>query len=562
MSLASSWKLAPLQPLRNQDFPLSAKKRGIERQDEKMPTLTINGKEITVEKGTTVIQAAEKLGFEVPRYCYHPGLSVAGNCRMCLVEIEKFPKLQISCHIQAADGMVVKTETDVVKKTRQHVLEFLLVNHPLDCPVCDQAGECWLQDYYMKHGLYDSRLNENKVKKSKAVPLGPTIMLDSERCILCSHCVRFTDEISKTSEIGIFNRGDHAEVGVYPGRELNNNYSGNVADICPVGALTDRDFRFKCRVWYLKSSPSVCPGCSMGCNIDIHYQTERSHIAGGDRVMRLKPRENPEVNKWWMCDEGRYAYQSIDHGRIPAPAVNGAGNDGPEGWDGALDKAAALLREVPKNEWAVLASPQLTNEELFLIRKIFSEGLGLSVYAVSGRRDGASDDFLLQADKNPNTRGAFELGLAVPATGANEIAKLAANGRIRGIYLFGQDLFEALDPAAAENLLSACRAVIFQGPNASRTADRAHVVLASAAYAEKDGTFTNFQRRVQRIFKAFEPKEESRPDWKILQDLASRLGLSVSYRGPKEIFDALAAETRPFNGLDYARIGKKGAVLA
>jgi len=191
-----------------------------------MPTLKVDGEEITVEKGTTIIRAAEELGIFIPHYCWHPGLSIAGNCRMCLVEVEKFPKPQIACHIQCQDGMVVHTQSEAVKKLREHVLEFLLINHPLDCPVCDQAGECWLQDYYMKYGLYESRLNENKVKKSaKAVPIGPTIMLDSERCILCSRCVRFSDEITKTGEFGIFNRGDLSEIGIYPGKELNNKYS-------------------------------------------------------------------------------------------------------------------------------------------------------------------------------------------------------------------------------------------------------------------------------------------------------------------------------------------------
>ena len=270
-----------------------------------MPKLIIDGQEIEVPKGTRIIEAAKKLDITIPYYCYHPGLSVAGNCRMCLVEIEKMPKLQISCHMECQDGMVVRTNTEKIIKTRQHVLEFLLVNHPLDCPVCDQAGECWLQDYYMKHGLHESRVAENKIKKKKAVSVGPTVMLDSERCILCSRCVRFTDEVSKTGEFGIINRGDHSEISIFPGKELNNPYSGNVVDICPVGALTDKDFRFKVRVWYLKSKESICNGCSRGCNIEVQYRTDRLHHAQGERVMRLKPRFNETVNKWWICDEGR-----------------------------------------------------------------------------------------------------------------------------------------------------------------------------------------------------------------------------------------------------------------
>ena len=244
-----------------------------------MPNLTIDGKQIEVPAGTTIIQAADKLGIDIPRYCYHPALPVSGNCRICMVEVEKQPKLQIACYTPVADGMVVKTNSPKVLEARKAVLEFLLVNHPVDCPVCDQAGECKLQDYYMEHGQYDSRLSDVKVKKEKkAFPIGPTVMLDQERCILCTRCVRFADNITKTSEFGVFNRGDHSQLDVYPGKQLDNNYSGNVVDICPVGALTDTDFRFKCRVWYLAKTKSVCPGCSMGCNITVEWDKMRARI--------------------------------------------------------------------------------------------------------------------------------------------------------------------------------------------------------------------------------------------------------------------------------------------
>ena len=281
-----------------------------------MPTLTIDGRQISSPEGSTVIQAAETLGIFVPRYCYHPALSVAGNCRICLVEVEKSPKLQIACNTPVAEGMVVHTKSEKAEDGRRAVLEFLLANHPLDCPVCDQSGECELQNFYMNFGLYDARFREQKVKKKKAVAVGPHVMLDQERCILCSRCVRFTDEITKTGEFGIFNRGDRAELGLYPGQELNNPYSGNVIDVCPVGALTEQDFRFKARVWYLSSAPSVCNGCAQGCNIDVHYVLDRPHLNDGARVMRLKPRYNPDVNQWWMCDEGRFGFHWIDRGRL------------------------------------------------------------------------------------------------------------------------------------------------------------------------------------------------------------------------------------------------------
>src|SRR6266536_1087802 len=269
-----------------------------------MPKLSIDGREVSVGDGTTVIQAAEKLGIFVPRYCYHPGLSIAGNCRICLVDVEKVPKLQIACSTPVIEGMVVHTNNEKAESGRRAVLEFLLANHPLDCPVCDQSGECDLQNFYLDFGLYDPRFREQKVKKQKAVALGPHVMLDQERCILCSRCVRFTDEITKTGEFGIFNRGDHAELGIYPGNELNNRYSANVVDICPVGALTERDFRRKARRWYLSSAPTVCNGCSQGCNMDVHFVLNRPHLNDGARVLRLKPRYNPYCYECWMGDEG------------------------------------------------------------------------------------------------------------------------------------------------------------------------------------------------------------------------------------------------------------------
>jgi NADH-quinone oxidoreductase subunit G len=302
-----------------------------------MPTLTIDGRPIESPDGSTVIQAAEKLGIFIPRYCYHPGLTIAGNCRICLVEVEKNPKLQIACNTPVAEGMVVHTKSAKAEDGRRAVLEFLLANHPLDCPVCDQSGECDLQNFYMNFGLYDPRFREQKVKKKKAVPIGPHVMLDQERCILCSRCVRFTDEISKTGEFGIFNRGDRAELGLYPGQQLDNPYSGNVVDICPVGALTEQDFRFKARVWYLSSAPTVCNACAQGCNVDIHFVLNRPHLNEGARVLRMKPRYNADVNKWWMCDEGRYGFGWIDKGRLQK--VRHHGNEST--WENAVTTIAA-----------------------------------------------------------------------------------------------------------------------------------------------------------------------------------------------------------------------------
>src|SRR5438034_1220838 len=338
-----------------------------------MPKVTIDGKEIEVEAGTNLIEAARRLGIEVPHYCYHPGLSIAGQCRLCMVDIDKTPRPSIACNLPAADGMVVRRQTERVKDMRRSMMEFHLINHPLDCPVCDQAGECWLQIYYMQHGLYDPRMLDEKVHKPKAVPLGPHVVLDAERCILCSRCVRFCDEITGTGELGIFGRGDHSEIGLFPGQDLENNYSGNVVDICPVGALTDRDFRFRVRVWYLDTTKSICPGCARGCNVEVHVNRKRPHHAEGRRVARLKPRFNDAVNAWWICDVGRYGFDAVDD---PSRIRFARRGDAEVELDEALNALLDALRRHTPAEIAILASPDLANEDLFALRRL-TETLGI-----------------------------------------------------------------------------------------------------------------------------------------------------------------------------------------
>jgi len=528
-----------------------------------MPKLSIDGREVSVPDGTTVIQAAEKIGIFVPRYCYHPGLSIAGNCRICLVEVEKSPKLQIACNTPVTEGMVVHTKSDKAEDGRRAVLEFLLANHPLDCPVCDQSGECDLQNFYLNFGLYNPRFREQKVKKHKAVALGPHVMLDQERCILCSRCVRFTDEITKTGEFGIFNRGDHAELGIYPGNELNNPYSANVVDICPVGALTERDFRFKARVWYLSSASTVCNGCSRGCNMEMHYVLDRPHLNDGARVVRVKPRYNPDVNQWWLCDEGRYSFGWIDRARLNK--VRGPSAD--TTWELALtaiSTALAGLRNEQKGaRIGVIASAQLTNEELFLIREIFQSALGAQVTASVPERPGSSDDFLIKADKNPNTLGAMLLGLAGPdARAAAEIVDEGLAGNLDALWVMGHDIMKLFGEEKVRELSKRLGLFVFSGTNENGTVASAHWVLPSAAYVEKDGTFVNCHGRVQRIGRAFPPLKDSREDWRILLELAGKLGLPFGWRGPEEIFRALAKALAPFEGLSYETIGERGVEIA
>jgi len=517
-----------------------------------VPKLTIDGRQVESPEGTTVIQAAEKLGIFIPRYCYHPGLSIAGNCRICLVDVEKNPKLQIACNTPVAEGMVVHTKNEKAEDGRRAVLEFLLANHPLDCPVCDQSGECDLQNFYMNFGLYDPRFREQKVKKKKAVTLGPHVMLDQERCILCSRCVRFSDEISKTGEFGIFNRGDRAELGLYPGLVLDNPYSGNVIDICPVGALTEQDFRFKARVWYLSSAPSVCNGCSQGCNIDVHFVLDRPHLNDGARILRLKPRYNADVNQWWMCDEGRFGFQWIDRGRLTKVRRRGADST----WEEALDAIVISLMRFQKI--GVIASSQLTTEELFLIREIFQGKLGARVAAPALKPPGGSDDFLLKADKNPNTRGVSLVGFDPEPT---SLIADALEGRLEVLWVFGHDLTKWIDEAKLRELPGKLRLFVFSGTNENATASWAHWALPTAAYVEKDGTFVNAHGRVQRIGRAFPPVADSREDWAVLLEIARMLKHPLPFQKPEEIFLALASALPPFAGLSYEAIGPSGAQL-
>jgi NADH-quinone oxidoreductase subunit G len=525
-----------------------------------MPTLTIDGRQIESPNGSTVIQAAEKLGTFIPRYCYHPGLSIAGNCRICLVEVEKNPKLQIACNTPVTEGMVVHTKSPKAEDGRRAVLEFLLANHPLDCPVCDQSGECDLQNFYMNFGLYDARFREQKVKKKKAVALGPHVMLDQERCILCSRCVRFTDEISRTGEFGIFNRGDRAELALYPGQRLDNPYAGNVVDICPVGALTDKDFRFKARVWYLSSAPTVCNGCAQGCNVDVHYVLDRPHLNEGARVLRLKPRYNADVNQWWMCDEGRYGFGWIDKGRLTKVRNRGADSTWEQAHAAIAGELAKIGEQKSGSKLGVIASSQLTNEELFLIREIFRGALGAQVTASVPTPSGYSDDFLIKADKTPNTLGATLLGLAGPwaADAAGLIAE-ALHGRLDALWVFGHDLTKLVDEDTLQKLSRTLRFFVFSGTNENATVPWSHWVLPTAAYVEKDGTFVNCHGRIQRVGRAFPPLRDSVEDWSLLLEIARRLKHPLSARNPSEIFLALSQAVPQFAGLSYEKIGFQGA---
>ncbi len=534
--------------------------------EKDLVTLTIDGKAIQAAKGTSILDAARASGIPIPYYCYHPGLSVVGNCRMCLVEIEKIPKLQPSCATPVGEGMNVRTSTPDTLRNRQSVLEFLLLNHPLDCPVCDQSGECELQNYYMEHGTYDARFNENKTKRKKAFPIGPHVMLDQERCILCTRCVRFTKEISKTSELGVIDRGHRSEIDIFPGRELNNAYSGCVVDVCPVGALTDRDFRFQCRVWFLGRSPSVCPGCSRGCNIEIHFNERFNARYHDKRVQRLKPRYNKEVNGFWICDEGRYSYHAIDSpDRLKAPRVRAGDGFSEVSWEEALKRSAAALKQTLEKHGpggvALLASPQMTNEELFRLRTLFRDELKVDriEFNVPGNGQAHSDDFLITADKNPNTRGAEALGMS--GHGVEPVLEDCVAGRVHFLFVWYHDLTAAFGETRVREALSKVEFILFAGSWDHPTASLSHVQLPVAVYAEKEGTFTNCQGRVQWISAAVPPLGGSIPGLGIIARLAAELGSPSLPKPPEEVFAEIGARIDAFRGMTYMTIGDTGQFL-
>ncbi len=523
-----------------------------------MPKVTINGITIEVEEGTTILQAAQRAGIEIPHYCYHPRLSIAGNCRMCLVEVEGVPKLQTACSTRVQDGMVVHTDNERVRKAVRGVLEFILLNHPIDCPVCDQAGECGLQDYYMKYGLHRSRFAlEEKVLKFKAKYIGGLIMLDSERCILCTRCIRFLREVVGTDELNIFGRGSHSAVDIYPGRPLSNKYTCNLADICPVGALTDREFRFRCRVWFLKATRSICPGCATGCNVELHYHR--------GKVYRIKPSLNEDVNGVWMCDIGRLSFKLVNENRIDRPYERIGGEKVETGWDAvfysAYFKIKGIIEKHGPSSVYVLASPRSSNEELYLTKKFAFEVLKTPNLTFTSRvkADPYHDDFLVKEDKNPNTRGAQELGIA-PAEGGRDFEGLLEdmrNGKVRALLIVGSCLGD-LEDDEVRSLLSGVDYVVNISSNESVVSGSSHLVLPSASFAEKEGTYTNFSGRVQRFFRAFPPRWDARDEIQVFNGLARKFGFDWNYRDAQEVFDEMAQKEPFFAGLSYSVVGYYG----
>jgi len=542
-----------------------------------MPKLTIDGRTVEVAAGTNLIEAARAAGVEIPYFCYHPYLTVVGQCRICMVEIEGQSRLAIACATQAAEGMVVKSETsDRAKEAREAVMEFLLANHPLDCPVCDQAGECLLQDHSMEE--QSSGFSTHMAETRRTFPgyerrlIGPHVIQNQNRCIHCSRCIRFTQEVSQTSALTYKSRGNSTFIDTFDGKPFGDPMSACAADVCPVGALTVRDFRFRKRAWKLRSTPSVCPGCSIGCNIFIEHH-ERV-------VYRFSPRENPAINATWLCDYGRFLAESMNGQAYLYPQRREAGQPARAAWGEAIAALAAELKAA--RSLRVVASANLSNEELYLARELFGRHLNadivVPVFTGEPRRmKNGKRDVLLSTDAHPNSLGARRLGLTT------------VDGEGLARFLGGATSLTVLLDAAAHPILASEAALqaLGRGPLVAFARDRhpaaelAGWVLPTPSLASNEGTFVSSTGVTQRFDSAFAPPGtvhrtatggmsptcptiaspwgppgEARPLWIVLAALAREIGAAaLDLASPAEIFAALARTEKEFAGLEWEALG-------
>ncbi|HEY6079656.1 MAG TPA: 2Fe-2S iron-sulfur cluster-binding protein [Polyangiaceae bacterium] len=520
-----------------------------------MPSFKLDDKDIPFEPGDTVIRAAHRVGVDVPHYCWHPGLSVAANCRMCLVEVmpppgrpamlldvlawddlhqtyvpQKKPKLQPACQQAAADGMVVKSQTsEHAVKARSAVQELLLLNHPVDCPICDQAGECRLQDYWLEHQASKKRMHDEPVHKPKGVVFGPTIVYDAERCIMCTRCVRVSAELAKDPVLSMRERGNLNEITVAPGRQLDHDYTLMTEYVCPVGALTSSDFRFKARVWFLRSARSTCVGCATGCSSFSDFDPRNQ------KVYRYRPRENEAVNKFWMCDEGMLDYQRIHQHRVLAPLIQGESVSD----SAALERAAELVKAASPQKTAILLSAEHSNEDNLALLDL-GKALGALQIFYTGRAPGKGDDILMSEDKNPNVAGVLALsgGRAKPLA---DLASAIKDGKVGALVALGSAIGNPNDAGVLKEVRNFVALSTHEGPIASAAA----VVLPASSWAEADGTFVNRQGLWQESDRAINPQGKSRPAFRWVQELAKLLSLSLPWKKVSELRSLSKGPTPP-----------------
>ena len=519
-------------------------------------------------KGTRVIEACAQAGVYIPRYCYHKKLSSPGNCRMCLIEMgmpklgpDRKPELgadgkplinwmsrpQISCAQDVGEGMGIRTNSPLVEECRRGVMEFLLINHPLDCPICDQAGECELQEFSVEYGAAGSRFLENKVKKPKNVELGPRVTLDDERCILCSRCIRFCQEIVKDDVLGFVDRGSHTVLTAHPGKRLENNYSLNTVDICPVGALTSSDFRFKMRVWFLKETKSICTSCATGCNTIIGTREDVIH--------RQTPRENDHVNSSWMCDYGRLNFKYLEsENRLLEPRIFSGEKLMTVDWNRAISHAALQLRQFSGWEIAIVASGRMTNEELWLTKQIAGALDARYIDIVPRRSPG--DDILLSEDRNPNENGArLLLGISQPGATLPAIVDAVKSGEVKILVALGEN---PIGFGISVEQLSNLPVFIAMDILTNAASEHATVLLPSFGFAEKRGSMINGKGRLQRVNRAVRAPGNARDDWEILRDLLQALTGSNGIYSIDDVFRQMSETVPQFSGLSLSKIGDLG----
>ena len=523
-----------------------------------MPSFELDGKTVEFEPGEKILSAAMRAGIQIPHYCYHPGMSVVATCRMCMVDVidmgngRPAPKLQTSCSMDAVEGMKVETMNEKVKDAKELVMEYLLINHPLDCPICDQSGECVLQDYSFEFGS-----GKSEMEYSKRVygwrDIGTFVALERNRCIHCTRCDRFTREITGTNEFGMFNRGHELTVDTYSDRPMTNQFQGNMADICPVGAITEKEFRFKRRVWKLKKTPSICVGCSTGCNVTIEYDK--------NEVFRLKPRDNPDVNKWWMCDQGRLTYKDLNirENRIAHPLGKTAEGFQEISWENAFSAIQEKISELQptSNEVIGLVDTYASNEELYLFKKLLKEGFDSDqLFFPDVEWEQPVSDFfinsLITSDKNPNRAGARMLGLKGAKSSEEVTSKIPTGTKV--LMVFGK-------PFEDENLLSQVSnipLVINIAAWQSGWSETADVTLPGRLHSEKDATYTNKAGRVQRVNTAIRAFHKTRPDWMVLCGLMELLDVDNKADSAEAVFQELSEIEKAFKGLQWESIGSDG----
>jgi NADH-quinone oxidoreductase subunit G len=527
-----------------------------------------NGKWIRVPKGANVVEVTQSQGELLPHYCYHEKLSITGNCRMCLFEmgaprmdanrqpvldadgkpeIAWMPRPQIGCATNVTEGMGIRTNSPLAVDCRKGVMEFLLINHPLDCPICDQAGECKLQEYASAYGAGESRFVEDKTRKPKHFDLGKNIILDDERCILCTRCIRFAREVLGDDILGIVNRGGNNTVTCHPGKRFDNEYSLNTVDLCPVGALTSKDFRFKMRVWFLKETKSICTSCGTGCNITIGSREQT--------VYRLTPRHNEEVNSQWMCDTGRLNIHYLSaKDRFTRPLSRVKGELYETSWEDALRQAGNRLKTFKGGQISLLASARMTNEELYLAKTLIDE-LQISLHDVLPRQ-GQADKFLRAADLNPNTTGANLLGVAKDGKNLPAIKEAIQAGKVKALLVLHEDTGLADEDLAKLELL------IYAGLSPNATAKAAHFVLPAAGFTEKRGSMINAKGRLQRLNQAHLPPGNAMEDWEILRGLRNHATGGNGIHSIEDLFRSMSDKIPALAGLTLDKIGDLGVQLA